>query len=110
MFKNSWTRQTAFLGDVPDEHDGDVSLLGFLHQPIRTAANLYHRARSASQARVGDGLDAVDDDERRLDRVECRDDVGNRGFGQQPQVVLQCPQTLGTETNLLSTFLCRDIQ
>ena len=36
--------QAALLGDVADEHDGRVALLGLLHQAVGALPDLHHGA------------------------------------------------------------------
>ena len=62
--------QRALLGDVPDEHDRQVALLGDGHQLVGAAAHLDDRPGRRAERRLVHGLDRVDDDDRRLDLVD----------------------------------------
>ncbi len=103
--------QATVLGDVPDQHDGQVALLGLGHQAVRAPAHLDDAARRRAELGIGDGLDAVDDDERRAYLVDRRQDVRQRGLGQHPQVAFaERSQAAGTQAHLLGALLGADVQ
>ena len=95
MFEHARASEPAFFSDVTNQDGGNVAVLGLLHQTMRATANLHNRTRGRAEGWVGNGLDAVDDEQLRLHAVERSDNVGERWLGQQPQVVVQCVQALG---------------
>ena len=84
MFEHARASQTAFFSDVTNQDGGNVAMLRFLHQTMCTTANLYNRTRGRAEGWVGNGLDAVDDEQLRLHAVERSDNVGERWLGEQP--------------------------
>ncbi len=74
--------EATIFGDVPDEHHGYATTLGLGHQAMRAPAYLHDAARRRAEVGVGHGLDAVDDHQLRLHRVERRDHVRQRRLGQ----------------------------
>ena len=102
--------ETAVLGDVTDDHDGDAAALGLDHQPVGARPHLYDAAGWGPQHRVGDGLDAVDHDEGGSDLVDGGDDVGHRGRRQQPQVGAYRTEPLGTQAYLLRALFGAHVQ
>jgi hypothetical protein len=75
-----------------------------------TATHLHDAAGSRAEIGVGHRLDAVDDDELRLRRVEGGDHMRERGLGEQPQMGTERTQPLGTKSNLLSTLFPAHVQ
>ena len=61
----------AVLGDVADEHRGDVAGLGDPDQRGRDLLDLGDAAGDAVDARGADGLDGVDDEQRRAAPPRC---------------------------------------
>ena len=102
--------QPALLRDVPNEHDGYTSTLRFADQTVGAFAYLYDAAGCRRHIRVSDGLDAVDHHKCGLGLFDGGHDVGQRRFGQQPQVGLHCTEALGAHPHLLRAFLGTHVQ
>ena len=68
------------------------------------------RPRRRRQPPVGDGLDAVDDDEPGRRAVDGVDDAGQRRLGGQPQLGAHGAEALGPQAHLLRALLGADVQ
>ena len=110
VFEHPRPGEAAVFGDVADEHHRDAAALGLGNQAVGAAADLHDAAGRRAEVGVGDRLDAVDDDEVRLHRVEGGDDVGERRFGQQPHVGADRAEPFGAQPHLLGALLGADVQ
>ena len=102
--------EAAVFGDMADEHHRNAAALGLGDEPMGAAAHLHDAAGRRAEVGIGDGLDAVDDDELRLHGVECGDDVGKRCLGEQPQVGTERTEPFGAQAHLLGALLAADVQ
>ena len=76
VLEQAGTGERAVLGDVADEHDRHAAPLGVDDQGLGALAHLDDRPGARRELRVGDGLDAVDDDQRRRRAVDGVDHAG----------------------------------
>jgi hypothetical protein len=110
VFEHAWSGETAVLGDVTDEHDRDVALLGFVDEPLGATAHLTDAAGQRPESRVGHRLDRVDHDQLRADALDRIEDMRQRGLGVEPQVVAGGAEALGAPLDLLGALFCGDVQ
>ncbi|CAB4996163.1 unannotated protein [freshwater metagenome] len=67
--------QTTLLGDVADHQHREIAPFGLGDEAMGAATHLHHASRRRRQRRVGNGLDAVDDNQLWLDLVDGGHDV-----------------------------------
>ena len=98
------------LGDVADDHGGDVAGLGDADQRGGDLLDLGDATGDAVDARGADRLDRVDDQQRRsyvLDVGEHRPEVGLRG---EEQLVVDAAGAVGAQPHLGGRLLAGDVE
>ena len=78
----------AVLGDVADDHQGDVAQLGHPDQRRRDLLDLGDPAGHAVDVAGADGLHRVDDEQGRLDLLHVAEHGAEVGLGREVELVL----------------------
>ena len=103
--------EAAVLGDVADQHDRDVALLGHVDEPLCAARAPGRRCPAANRAsgrtRSGSSRSRRARRTVSIDRVE---DVRQRRLGVQPEIGPHGVETFGAQPNLLGALLSADVQ
>ena len=99
----------AVLGDVADEDDGGAAALGESDELVGRGADLGDRAGGAVDAVGPQGLDRVDDRERRALGLEGGEDVAEAGAGGEPERRLREAEAGGAHPDLGGGLLAGDV-
>ncbi len=109
VFEQPWSRDRAVLGYVADEDDGNSP---FFRDANDGGGDLTHLRDTAGQPVDGvgrNGLNRVDNDERRFDLVNVTEDGPKVGFGGEKERVDERAGAFGTQADLADRFLGTDV-
>ena len=97
----------AVLGDVADQDRRHPAALGDGGERARHRADL-GRAAVGAVAGGADGLDAVEDQQRRVDLLDVAQDGGQLGLGGEVEPLVQGADPLGAQPHLAGGLLAGD--
>ncbi len=101
----------AFLGDVADQHEGEIVGLGGTDQLERAGAHLGHRARRTVDGIEPHRLDRIDDHQRGVPGpLQAGGDVADIDRGSQFDRGVGNTQATGAQADLLDGFLAGDVE
>ncbi|CAM5701494.1 hypothetical protein SFUMM280S_00790 [Streptomyces fumanus] len=109
VFQQAGAGDGAVLGDMAHQEGGHAALLGGADQRAGDLPDLGHAAGGAVDLGGGDGLHGVEDQQRRLHRVQVAQHGGQIGLGGQVQMVVRAPIRSARSRTWLA-LLARDVQ
>ncbi|CAM5256260.1 hypothetical protein SFUMM280S_05608 [Streptomyces fumanus] len=110
VFQQAGAGDGAVLGDMAHQEGGHAALLGGADERAGDLPDLGHAAGGAVDLGGGDGLHGVEDQQRRLHRVQVAQHGGQIGLGGQVQMVVQGADPVGAQPDLAGRLLARDVQ
>ena len=110
VLERAWPGQPAVLGDVARPAPSGCHGAWPRAPAGGAAAHLHDAAGRRVELGIGDGLDAVDDDQAGLQVVDGGDDVGQHRLAEQPQVGPDDAQPLGAQAHLRCALFGADVQ
>ena len=103
------SRDLPVLGDVADEDDADVVVLGVADQRLRGAPDLADGAGRGVDRLGPHGLDRVDHDEIEALGRERADDILDVGGGREPDRRVRQAEPFGPHPHLRGRFFARNV-
>ena len=100
----------AVLGDVADDHGGDVAGLGHADQRGRDLLDLGDAAGHAVDAGRADGLDGVDDEQGRSDLLDVGEHGAEVGLRGEVELGLHATGAVGAQPHLGGRLLAGDVE
>src|SRR3954471_2633145 len=108
MLEHARTGHLPLFGHVPDQHCGDVALLGEPDQCPGDLTDLAHATDRTVHLRCADRLDRVDDQQRRLYGVDMADNRPEIGLCCKVDVRVQCTDAFPAQPHLRCGLFPRD--
>ena len=100
----------AVLGDVADQHGGDVAGLGDPDQGGRDLLDLGDAAGHALDPGRADGLHRVDHQQRRADLLDVGEHGAQVGLGGEVELVVHAAGAVGAQPDLGGGLLAGDVE
>jgi hypothetical protein len=110
VLEDSGSGNGAFFRHVPDDKDGNVTALAPLHEASGAFPDLRNAPGRRRDLIDGDGLNRIDDQERRRHRIGARQNLVEISAGENQDVAGADPQAIGTQSDLLRRLLRRHIE
>jgi hypothetical protein len=100
----------AVLGDVADDHQGDVAQLGHPDEGRGDLLDLGDTAGDAVEVAGADRLDGVDDEQLRLDRLHVPQHGAEVGLRRQVELALDGAGAVAAHPHLRGRLLTGDVE
>ena len=110
VFQNFRPRNRPLLGDMADDQNRNLGLLGILEQHGSTLAHLADTSGRGFDPFGVQGLDRVDHDQLRRVLSQLGDDIFERRFAQDHTLFVEYADPVGAHFDLFGTLFARDVQ